>query len=98
MLAGTRAMKDPRVRLPVEVLHRDEVTAVLLADLVALYDVLMTETRRETRLVEEHLAPFGIFGELRTENLEGDQFPELTASFDHCEKDFGHPAVADFGQ
>ena len=47
--------EEPAQILAVHVLHREEVLAVLLADVVDVDDVVVVQRRREPRLVEEHL-------------------------------------------
>src|SRR6185503_9612766 len=52
--AADRRLEDRARVLAVHVLHRHEVRAVGLIDLVDLRDVLMVECRGELGLVEEH--------------------------------------------
>src|SRR4051794_23455199 len=56
----------------VHVLHREEVLAALLADVVNLDDVLMVELRGETCLVEEHLHERGVVCLTGTNALDDD--------------------------
>jgi hypothetical protein len=51
-------------RLPLQVLHRDEILSVLLADLERVNDVRVIEARGEACLIEEHCDECGILGEL----------------------------------
>ena len=53
-LVARRAMEDPRQVLAVDVLHREEVFAVLEPDVVDLRDVGVVETRDQAGLVEQH--------------------------------------------
>ena len=70
--AAERGLEDrPRV-LAVDVLHRHEVGAVGLIDLVDLGDVLVVERRGELGLVEEHRDEALIAGALAQDRLQHD--------------------------
>ena len=53
--SDTPVTPDSVEPLTLQVLHGDEVGAVDLADLEALYDIGVVETSCEPRLVEEHV-------------------------------------------
>src|SRR5215470_6553008 len=55
-----------------EVLHREEVVAALLADVVDLHDVGVVQRRGETRLVDEHLDDVRIARPLDMDLLDHD--------------------------
>ena len=90
-----RAALDAVKRLPVEVLHRDEVLAVVDVDLVRLDDVRVVESRRDARLVDEHRDEVGVLDEVRTEPLDHGELREAGAegAGDHREEDLRHPTM-----
>ena len=68
-------------REPLDMLHRDEVGAALLADLVGVHEIGVVEPQRQPRLVEEDRELRGIAGELGAGALDHDQLvdPERAA-------------------
>ncbi len=83
--------------LAVEILHRDEVLTVDLADLVRLDDVRVIEASRDARLVHEHGNELGILGEVLPKPLDDGELAEARAERprDDREEDVGHAAVTE---
>src|SRR5688572_6181441 len=84
-------------RLAVEILHRDEVVTIDLADLVRLNDVRMIEASSDARLVDEHRDELGLVGEIRPKTLDDRQLAEsrpCRASL-YGQKHVGHAAVSE---
>jgi hypothetical protein len=79
--------------LAVHVLHREEVLAVLLADVVDVDDVVVVQRRGEARLVEEHLHEHRIARALVADLLDHDvaleAFDPLDAREDHLRHSAG---------
>jgi len=78
--------------LPVHVLHREVVDAVLLPDLEHLRDVLVVERGREPRLVEEHLHGRDVVRALGRDQLEHDVALERADAGGAPDVDACHPA------
>jgi hypothetical protein len=53
-----------------DVLHRDEVHALVLADVVDRDDVRMIQARRGSRFLDEALAAFGVEGGFAAQDLD----------------------------
>jgi hypothetical protein len=71
---------DATERLSVQVLHDDEVLAIVLAHFVRLHDVRVIEARGEARLVEEHTEQIRFFGEPAPRLLHDDELVETCQS------------------
>ena len=71
-----RVHHDVSEREAVHVFHRDEVLALVFAEIVDLRDVRVVEERREAGLVEEELDERAIGRELREDALQDDRFDE----------------------
>ena len=74
----------------VHVLHRVEVRARELSDVVNLRDVRMLELRGEPRLVEEHRDELRVLREVRQDALDADELLEAAVTVKPREKDLGH--------
>jgi hypothetical protein len=74
----------------VDVLHRDEVLARGLTDVVNLDDVLMVKVGDDARLVEKHPDEALVLGVLGTDPLEHDVTLETLDSICTAEKDVRH--------
>ncbi len=84
--------KDVAQRLAFDVLHDDEVRAVLLTPVVDADDVGMVEGRRAVRLATEAFDEARVAGELGEQDLHRDEpVEDLVAG----EVDVGHPAPGD---
>ena len=82
-------------RLAVEILHRDERAAVLLADLERLDHVRVIEARREPRFVHQHRAERWIVGEIAAQTLDDEELLKPDRSGQRREKDVRHPPGAE---
>lgn len=93
------AVLDAVERLAVQILHRDEVLILDGPDLVRLHDVRMIETRRDARLVDQHLDELRLLGEVRAQPLDHRELAEARAgrTGHDREEDVGHPAVPELG-
>ena len=90
---------DPLEGLALEVLHRDVVAAVILADVVGLHDVGVVEPRGEASLVEEHPAELVVLGEVAPQQLERHELLKPgQAALRDGQVDLGHPTKPDLGQ
>ena len=78
--------------LAVDVLHRDEVLAGRLADVVDLHDVLVMQRGGDARLVEEHPDEALIPRVLGADPLEHDVALEAFDAVASPEQDVRHPA------
>ena len=84
--------EDVAERLALDVLHDDEVRAVLLAVVVDADDVGVVEPRRVLRLAAEPLDEAGVARELGEEDLDRDLAVELPVA---RQEDVGHAAPRD---
>ena len=91
------ARDHPMQRLPVEILHGDEVLFSELPDLVGLDQVRVIEARGEARLVEEHRERFGIVRQVGANPLDHDELvePEIGGAARDREIDVRHPTLAE---
>jgi hypothetical protein len=78
--------------LAMHVLHRNEVGAVVLAQLEDLDDVGVLEDRCQPRLVEEHLDEGRIRRELRQDSLHHHVLAEARHPLASSQEDFSHSA------
>jgi len=95
---GARAKRlgdDLVERLPLEILHRDVKRAVALADLVRVDHVRVVQARRETRLVQEHVAEALFLRELRAKALDDDELVEPHRAAGNGEIHVRHAASAE---
>jgi hypothetical protein len=79
----------------VDILHRDEVVGVDLAEVIDLHDVRVAELRGELRLAEEHLDEVGGIGVMRQDALDRDPAIQTIDRAPLCEKHLRHPAARD---
>ena len=84
--------------MALEVLHGDEVPAVVLADLVGVDDVGVGEARGEARLVEEHGGDEGVLGERGAEALDHHELAPAHGPLRRGEENVGHAAAANVGE
>ena len=84
--------------LAVDVLHREEVRVVDLAEIVDMRDVRVIERGGEPRLVEEQPHELRILGELRQDLLEHDELLEALGPDGAREKQLGHPTSRQLAQ
>ena len=93
--SGQRTAREPgRERLAVEILHDEELEAVLLADVVERADVGMVQPRDGSGLALEALSSLGLFGGFRRQDLDGHD------ASDACVVrtiDLAHPSTAEEG-
>ncbi|MFT3925720.1 MAG: hypothetical protein QM778_24475 [Myxococcales bacterium] len=83
-------------RLPLEILHGDEVATFGLADLVGLHDVRMIQASREARLVEEHVHElFRVSEHVLAQRLHDEQLVKPGGPQYHREVDIGHTALTE---
>ena len=75
-----------------QVLHRDEVLVVDVADVVDLHDVRMIERRGDARLVEEHAHELGIVGAVAQDPLDDEVLLEALDRLRARQEDLGHAA------
>ena len=61
---------------PADVLHREEVVAVDVAEVVDLHDVRVVEQRADARLAHEHLDEVGGLAELLEDPLDDERAPK----------------------
>jgi hypothetical protein len=81
--------------LAVDVLHRQEVDAAVLAHLEHLRDILMVQRRGESRLVQEHLDRGLVVRALRQDHLEHDVALEAPDPRGPANVDPRHPTRRD---
>ena len=93
-LARRRLAQDPAQVLAVHVLHREEVLAVLEADVVDGGDVRVIERRDEARLVEQHPDEALVRGLVPEDALQRDELRESADPVDAREEQLRHPAGA----
>src|SRR5262249_47462823 len=91
------ATQEVAQRLPVEVLHREHVSAVLFRDFVGMHDVAMIETGGDARFVEEHLDEVLIPRELGANLFDDDQFVEPGHAAREGEVQPGHATFCKLG-
>jgi hypothetical protein len=89
--------EETRERHPVEVVHHDVVTLVLLTDLIGLDDVRMAQTRGEASLFEEHLEEGLVLDELRLQLLDYEELAEPRRTLRDGEINDAHAATGDLG-
>src|SRR6185312_14107449 len=77
------------------VLHREEVVAVLEADVVDLRDVRVVQRRREARFVEEHVDELRVRRELREDALDHGELLEPLDADGAREIELRHPPDRD---
>jgi hypothetical protein len=94
---GQPTRTDPVERLPVEVLHGDEVLFTLLPDFVRLHDVGMTEPGCQPRLVQEHAQELGLPHQLGVRLLQHNKLVEARGPLHDSKKNVCHPAAPDLG-
>jgi hypothetical protein len=91
------AGEDAVHRRPLEVFHREEILAVLSADVEGLDDVRVVEARGEPRLIDEHGEVFGVLGELLAQALDDLELIDAGGSCGDGEVDVGHASLAEVG-
>ena len=82
-------------RLALEVLHRDEVAAIGLAEIVDVDDVRVLDQRCDSRLVEQHVDERLLRRERIVDELDDDELLEPVRSALDRELDIGHATLAD---
>ena len=94
--ARARGLAQQRVeRLPVEVVHRQEVVLAGYADLVRVHHVGVIQPRREPRLVEEHRQEVGVRRQLVSQHLDDEQLVDPHRARDDRQEHGGHAALAE---
>ena len=84
---------DAVERLPVEVLHRDEVLAAIAAHLDRLHHVGVVQLGGEARLLEEHEDELRVLGHVLLEDLHHEELVEPARTSNEREVDDAHPAA-----
>jgi hypothetical protein len=95
-LLGGAGQEGPQI-LAVEVLHREEVLAGVLADVVDLHDVLVVQRGRDPRLGEQHADEALIARVLRSDSLEHHVALEAFEPLGSSQQHVGHPARGEVG-
>jgi hypothetical protein len=98
LVATGRGLQDAAHVLAVDVLHREEVAAVPLPDVVDLGDVRVLQRRRQPRLVEEHADEVAVLRELRQDALEDHDLLEALDAARTRQVQLGHPATRESAQ
>ena len=91
------AVKDAVERLPFEVLHRDEVAAGRLSEIVDVDHVGVLDQGRDPRLVEQHVDERLLACEVFVDQLDDYEFFEAGRTTLQGELDLCHPALPDLG-
>ena len=91
---GRLFFEDAVERTPVDILHRDEVQAVLLAHVIDRHDAGVAQARRRARLTGEALDELGIHTELYGQYLDRDRALEQRV---YGAVDAGHAPAPDLG-
>ena len=86
---------DLAERLAVEILHRDPVRVLVLAEIEHGRDVGVRDPRGDACLVEEHLDERVILDEVGVDLLDRDPLLEAARAVHACEVHAGHAADAD---
>ena len=97
-LAALRRAEHFVERLAFEILHRDEVRALVLAHLIGVHDVRMREPRRKPRLIEEHREHGRLVRHQRAHALQHDELVELHRPAQEGQVDLGHSSAAELGE
>ena len=84
-------------RAPLEVLHRHEVAALLLPDLVGLHDVRVVQAGSEARFVEEHGEERRLLGQVGLQLLDDDDALEAAHPLAGGEIDDAHAPTGELG-
>jgi hypothetical protein len=93
LIEPTQVPQDACERLPLQVLHREEVEPLDVADLVGLHDVRVVQPRREPRLVEEHPDERVFLLQMGVQTLEDAELREAGRATHRGEEHLGHAAV-----
>ena len=83
--------------VPLDVLHREEVTAVVAPDLQGLNDVGVAQAGGEPRLLEEHRDEDVVVDELRPQLLDHEQLGEPGRPLEHGEVHHPHAPAGNLG-
>ena len=96
LVNGDRTFLDPlRQRLALDVLHDEEIDAVLLAHVIKGADVRMVELRNHLGFTLEARLAFGALGQVLREDLDGNRPVEPSVlGF----VDLAHAPLADWGE
>jgi hypothetical protein len=86
---------DVGERLPLDELHHERLPAARILEAVDLGDVGVIQRREDVGFALEPRQPFGIVGEERRQDLDGDIAVELCVA---CPVDLAHAARANRGQ
>ena len=90
-----RTAREPgRERFALEILHDEELEAVLLADVVERADVGMVQPRDRSGLALEALSSLRLFGGVRRQDLDGHDAPHACVV---RAIDLAHPSTAQEG-
>ena len=95
--AAPQLAQDDVQRLPVEVVHREEVARAVDADLVGLDHVRVVEARRDARLVHEHREEVLVVLEVALEQLDDEQLVEPAGPGDARQEHRRHAALSELG-
>ena len=94
-LALLRALEQRREVHARDVLHRDEVRALGLAEVEHLHDVRVRERDRDLRLVDEHLDEARVLAELGQDALDDEDLLEALDAVRLGLEDLGHAAASE---
>jgi hypothetical protein len=92
---AARRAQHRRQRLALEVLHRDEERAVLLAEVVDVDDVRVLHQRGDPRLLEQHVRQLRPRRQRRSDRLDDDHLLELAGPALTRQVHLRHPALSD---
>lgn len=84
-------------REPIDVLHDEVIPARDLANIDDGDRVRVMKMRREARLIEEHRDELRLLGQVRVEDLDGEQPLEAASAGEPREIDGAHPPSGDLG-
>ena len=91
---GPHRPQHARQRRSLDVLHRQEQHAVVLAELVHLHDVRVVQAAQDLRFVSEHPNELGITPVRRKDAFDDDVAREASGTGDPGLEDLGHAADA----
>ena len=92
-VVAPHAVQDPIERLPLEIVHGDEILIAVLTHLVRVHHVRMVELGRQPGLIQEHGQELGLAGELFAQLLDHHQLVETGGPLIHAQHDARHASL-----